>query len=86
MINNSILNSRGKCIGFRCKQCSNIYGKGLGDVCNNCRKNNRDSKLLRLEINKMRKDLEKLMSVTNEEKATIWHITESLGNSLYNGA
>ena len=58
MINNSILDSRGNCIGFRCTQCSNIYGKGWVDVCNNCRKNNRDNELLRLEIKKLRKALE----------------------------
>lgn len=49
-MNNSVRNSSGHIIGFRCSQCSEIKDKMWGTTCNPCRDSNEQSKMLRAEI------------------------------------
>lgn len=40
-MNNTVYNSTGKVIGFRCTQCGEIFQSMWGCTCNGCREANR---------------------------------------------
>lgn len=39
--NNAVTDARGKTIGFRCLQCGNVVQSMWGNLCNQCREDER---------------------------------------------
>lgn len=57
---NSIYDSNGRIVGFRCFECGEIANMMWGEICNSCRSKQEKHNEMIYEIKKLRQEINKL--------------------------